>query len=576
MADERIIQRADLKFIEGSLGVISSNLAKVNDHVLEVDNRVEDLNQKHDIMKYELDKLIKSFNEYVGEYRRKTELQLANTQIIEVRQELETKYGYYGEVRRMATGILQGVDSRLITNETLQYTTEEVMIKAPGYWLAPTLLGVACWLRNDKETSERAVKESIRRDDYKTTLFFMLLCRRINRLEAVIKWVDRYFLHQNPRDLDREFVIILESISTGVFPPTAKEIMIRNVKEWVIELTQTDDFIDQQKDNWINFFAALKDTETQSQYPVLQEFAINWANLEVAIQLAKSNKKIFAHFGNILTSGSQNKSFLIKQLDELLNFLVTNFDDEELPLRKRERLCELIIEKKGDLDAAQALMDTEQKIFDEKVDFLQMLTNAAFNPEKSGASSATQALAVSISQPWIIEAFNSFVGTYRLKTPSRVEFDIDGFIESTADGSEEESLLYKQDIFYEEMKDKLIAEAKFPWNNVVVPALISIFGIFQIFNNIILGILLFLIGGFWIFRVYAQFKNYRNSIEQQVEERKQKAAAVLRSIMAETVEYRSEYKKEDQESDKVLNFLDEINSDQFMSLSSGVARSIIN
>ena len=81
-----------------------------------------------------------------------------------------------------------------------------------------------------------------------------------------------------------------------------------------------------------------------------------------------------------------------------------------------ERECELIIEKNGDKDAALAIMNTEEKIFEQKVDFLQMLTNAAFNPEKAGASAATQALAVSISQPWIVEAHDTFTANSRNKT----------------------------------------------------------------------------------------------------------------------------------------------------------------
>src|SRR5208283_1893269 len=104
-------------------------------------------------------------------------------------------------------------------------------------------------------------------------------------------------------------------------------------------------------------------------------------------------------------SSSYDFSASIKgKLDEILSRLVTNFDDEELPLQKQVRLNQLIVEKSGDKNSAQAVMDTEENIFNEKVDFLQMLTNAAFNPEASGGTKVTQALAVSISQPWIVEA----------------------------------------------------------------------------------------------------------------------------------------------------------------------------
>ncbi len=582
--------------IDKNLDIINKNLIAIGDNVLHVSKQVKtigdvvvslddsltELHQKHDTLALEVDKFSKSFEDYVGEYRRKTELQLAETQIVKIRQELEHKFGYYAEIRRMATGILQGVDNRLVTNDILQFATEEAMIKAPGYWLAPTLVCVACWLRDDKQTAERAVRESIRRDDYRTSLFFTLLTRRINRNDSTIKWIERYFRHQNPRDLDREFIVILEAVSTGIFPPASKDIMVQHVKDWVAELSQTDDFIDQQKDNWIEFYKAKKDTEAQKQYPILIQFATNWQMFEESLQIEKANKEIHSHFNLIISSGTNIYASLIKQLDELLKSLVTNFDDEELPLKKRERECELIIEKKGDKDAAFALMATEEKIFEQKVDFLQMLTNAAFNPGKSGASAATQALAISISQPWMIEAYNTFVAEYRIKIPQRVEFDIDGFKEATVDGSEEQDLLYKQSTYYEKLKDDLIANAKFPLKDTFIPGILIILGVWWTLDGIthpdisqLAWLLISAIGAFWIFRIWKQHESYKNSIEGQVEEKKIKAAAVLRGLLAETVECRYELKKEDNESENVLNFLNNINSDQFMSLSKGAARSIL-
>lgn len=576
MAEQVIsIRPADLSFIEGSLANLSSNISVVNDNVQLVGGSVMELKEKQETLEDELRRLASAFDDYVGEYRRKTELQAAKTDIISVRQELEQKFGYYAEIRRMGTGIVQAVDSRLVTSETLQYATEEAMIKAPGYWLAPTLVCMAAWLRNDQETAVRAVRESIRRDDYKTSLFFTLMCRRVKRVEAVLKWIDRYFQHQNPRDLDREFILILESVSTGVFPPASRELMVKNVKEWIKELSQTDDYINVQKENWNKFFVAKKESEEQTQYQALKDFAINWDSLEHSLKMAKANKPIFNHFNAIVTSGTHHHVTLEKQLDQLLRSLVTDFDDEELPLKKRERECELIIQKQGDKEAALEVLAAEEKIFEEKVDLLQMLSNAAFNPEKSGASTATQALAVSLSQDWIMEGYNTFLAGYRAGLPPYIEFEIDGWREQIADGSEQQELFYKQSVFYENMKDELMAAATFPWSKVVIPIIIIVFGLLGVISGQWLALAGPLIGAFWIFRVWKQNEDYKNNIDAQVEERKKQAAAVLGRLMIETVEYRDEFKREDDESETVLTFMNNINSESFMGLSKGAARSIL-
>ncbi|MGC8654569.1 MAG: hypothetical protein ACP5US_11330 [Candidatus Kryptoniota bacterium] len=45
------------------------------------------------------------------ESKLSSNLQLAETRVGNLRQELQIKFGYYAEIRRMATGILQAVDA---------------------------------------------------------------------------------------------------------------------------------------------------------------------------------------------------------------------------------------------------------------------------------------------------------------------------------------------------------------------------------------------------------------------------------------------------------------------------------
>ncbi|MCF8323077.1 MAG: hypothetical protein K9I26_08080, partial [Flavobacterium sp.] len=190
------------------------------------------LNFKQDQLESELVKLADAFADFVEADLKHKALQLAETRQGNLKQDLQIKFGYYAEVRRMATGILQGVDTGVVSDDTLKFTTEEVMIKAPGYWLAPALVALAAWIRSDKSTNEKALNEALKRDDYKTTLFFMLVMRRHTRNDASLKWLERYFMHQNPHNLDREFIIILEAVTTGVFPPAARQLMMSNVKSW--------------------------------------------------------------------------------------------------------------------------------------------------------------------------------------------------------------------------------------------------------------------------------------------------------------------------------------------------------
>jgi hypothetical protein len=532
------------------------------------------LNFKQDQLESELVKLADSFADFVEADLKHKSLQLAETRQGNLKQDLQIKFGYYAEVRRMATGILQGVDTGVISEDTLRFTTEEVMIKAPGYWLAPALVSLSAWIRNDKITTEKALKEALKRDDYKTTLFFMMVMRRLTRNDASLKWLERYFMHQNPHNLDREFIIILEAVSTGVFPPASKQLMMINVKNWIDQLTQGDNFIDKQKSQWIKFFEALGPLP-EGKYPLLEKFSTNWNSLENSLKEARTHDILNTHFKNIISSSSDFSKGIKVQLDEILSLLVTNFDDEELPLQEQVRLNQLIIQMDGDKAAAQAIMDAEKHIFDEKVDFLQLLTNASFNPELSGATKVTQALAVSISQPWILEAYDTFTAQCRNRIPQYVELSIDDFKTSTKDGSEENELLKEQETYYDKVLETELSKISFPYAAIIIGILICFLGFWAFSVHAILGFIGSGIGAVVIWSSISGYKKSKDKILETVEERKRKAKEVLRGCIAETVDYRIEHSTEDNNAEEVRNLISSITPEDFSSVSHETARSII-
>lgn len=564
---QQVISYADLTIINKALRSISSDLSGVH-------SELGTLNFKQDQLESELVKLADAFADFVAADIKHKALQLAETRQGNLKQDLQIKFGYYADVRRMATGILQGVDTGVVSDDTLKFTTEEVMIKAPGYWLAPALVALAAWVRSDRDTNEKALNEALKRDDYKTTLFFMLIMRRLARNEASMKWLERYFMHQNPHHLDREFIVILEAVTTGVFPPAARQLMMTNVKKWLDQLTQGDTYINEQKSQWVAFFEA-KGPLPEGKYPLLEKFSTNWDLLENSLKEAKTHDILNNHFNDIVSSSADFSKSVKVQLDEILSLLVTNFDDEELPLQEEVRLNQLIIQMHGDKTAAQAMMNAEKHIFDENVDFLQLLTNASFNPELAGATKVTQALAVSISQPWIIEAHDTFTAQSRSKIPQLVELNIDDFKTTTKDGSNENELIEEQEIFYKNMLDAKLRELSFPFTGVLIGVFICILGFWAFSLHPIAGIVGLGIGAVLIWNALNSHKKKKKRIIENIEERKQKAKEVLRGCIAETVDYRKEHTMEDRNAEKVRELLQSIIPEDFSSISKETARNII-
>lgn len=570
---ERIISYANLKRINEALSSISSNMSGIhsdlrllNNKQDLLENKQDLLNNKQDLLENELDKLTDAFASFVERDKKHKALQLAETRVGNLRQELQNKFGYYAEVRRMATGILQGVDTGIISDDTLKFITEEAMVKVRGYWLALSLVSLASWIRNDKKNSEKALNESLKKDDYKTTLFFMLVMRRLNRNEASLKWLERYFMHQNPHNLGREFIIILEAVTTGVFSPAARQMMMKNVKNWLDQLTQGDNFINEQKAQWVKFFEA-KGPLSNDNYPLLEKFAVNWNALELAMREAKTHSVLQSHFKNIFASSSDFSKSIKVRLDEILSLLVTNFDDEELPLQHQIRLNQLIIETDGDKNSTQAMVNVEKQIFDEKVNFLQMLTNAACNPELSGATKVTQALAVSISQLWIVEAHDTFTANSRNKIPATVDLDIGGFTSSTTNGSDEEEQLQKHEAFFNHILRNELSKLSFPIGMVIIGALICLGGLYGFTINPIVGIIGLGIGGVLIWISINNHNKAKKAITENIKERKTKSKEVLRGCIAEIVDYRKECATEDAKAESVKQLLSSIMPEDFASVS---------
>ena len=73
------------------------------------------------------------------------------------------------------------------------------------------------------------------------------------------------------------------------------------------------------------------------------------------------------------------------QLDEILNSLVSDFDDEEIH-SKEEKYNQFIVDFDGDEQRAQQNMAVEQTAFEVHKDFTQLLTDATMKPESSHAS----------------------------------------------------------------------------------------------------------------------------------------------------------------------------------------------
>lgn len=237
MAEQLVVVQADLSRIERNLGAIHESLGVLGGNVDTVNSNVK-------VVYDEIGSLAKDFHEFVMMQGKANRLQQAETRLVQIRQELEQKYGHYEIVRRTTTGILQANDLGVVRKDTISTATEELMLATPNYWLAPCLVALAAWINDQPELAEKALKEGIKRNDEKTSLFFALICRRADRKAACLKWTQRYLENQDEENLDRKTIIILDAFASGLLGADLEGVISKQMTAWLERLAEKPGFVE--------------------------------------------------------------------------------------------------------------------------------------------------------------------------------------------------------------------------------------------------------------------------------------------------------------------------------------------
>lgn len=552
--------------LEQSLHTVNHNITAVQSQIATMEQKIEDTGNV-------LEMLAEEFREYVRKDMLMKNVQLAETRLVKVRQELENKYGHYEEVRRRAIGILQAVDSQLVRKETFVTASEEQLLAVPRYWLAPCLVALSAWLNDDKPLAEKAIVEALQRDDEKTSLFFALVTRRGGRYQSSRRWLERYFGQQDPNELNREIVILIDGFSNGIFGPDARSKCGLLIKGWIDEISQKTGFVEEQREQWKNALLARKEKLPDGVYPYLQKYSSTWPVMAEALQGAKLHHIIFQYFNFVLLQEIIPTKNLVSVVDELLDVLVREFDAEELPLRQQERWNDLIVTEDGDEDGAHELFDNE-KVLEEKVDFTQLLTNFAMYPQQSKASVATQKLAIALSKDWIIDAHKDLTAEIRNGLPLDIEITLDTWTGTSRDGSNEEMLVQDLEAHIEEKKKQaLLSNAiSLPSWIMLVLSIVFIFMGSDSWTFRILSIVCALIFVFNLISSKLNVKVIHEEYEKMFENNKQ----ILLATLSDIVDFRREYEEEDAKADAVSALISQVTPEQYTYSTYDPARAIIS
>ena len=361
----------------------------------------------------ELRQLRREFEAFVEQSERLAAVQQSETKVVNLKAELDRQFGHYAAVRRTSTGLLQAFDIGNVSNKTVQSISEELMIQTPRYWLAPALVTLAAWSRDNREIADKSVAEAFARDKNKASLFFALVLRRQGRMEASVRWLRHYLTSLDPLALTREFAVILEATSYDAFGPAGQRLLSTAMSEWVKELRTRDDIVESQINLW------RREIQTQGQalaptlFPALATVSPQWGQVKGTLEKASALPLVLEKYTAVRNHDGSIPRVLEDLLDDILDQLVSEYDDEELPLRREVRFHEAIIEERGHRDRAQAKADLLLRALERTDDVVTLQTTAAITPELMGVSTQTQRIAIGVGQQDFRTALGRHTAEYR-------------------------------------------------------------------------------------------------------------------------------------------------------------------
>ena len=557
---------------------LSSHINQVQDQIDEVYSHLDSkVNAVYASLSTALQAMNDELTEFIDVQKKANRLNQAETRVVKIRQEIEKKFGHYDIVRRTTQGILQADDLELVKKSTIHNTTEELFITTPNYWLAPCLVALAAWINDDPELAKKAVKEAVRRDDEKTCLFFTILCRRANRMPASLKWVRRYLAQQDETHLNRHAIIILDGLMTGLWGIDSENVISAQLDEWLEKLEAQQNFTENQI------------SVDDNAYKTISRYSPTWNSLKLVLSASRVHDKAYKHFKAIFDR-KESVGDTIQVLDELLNNLVTNYDDEEIPLRKEEMLENLIIQYQGDEAVAQSKMEVEKKVFEDEKDYMQLLLEAAFNPDTTHASAATCKFAVAVCKNYIVDAHSEITTLYRSKIPNEIELAIPStnvtpngsaqsygypeFKNKTEDGSNEEIIINSLTEHTESALQKVISNETKRLNKtknivVVIASIIGVIGLIILLTDFVGAVLLIpAIASIPLAFYFIKHKiaSLTTAIRTVFEAQRDIYKNTIHTFCAEVVDYRTELASKDKEASNVIEYIDGLVPNEYIHL----------
>lgn len=520
-----------------------SNLDQtINSFKSRVDVKVNDVSTSTAHIQATTDRIYENIERFKTELMHGEESQIAHENILRIDQIIKEQFSNHVTIRRTVMGVVRDFDINLVRNSTIQELSEELWITSSRYWLSYALIAITAWINNYPEVAKNALAESGRKDAIKTTLFFCLMNLRFGRMEAAKKWFFEYFKTLDPTMLQQETAILLQAFLNGIFgkDKELEQEVIDLIDDWVTIINENEKVSTELLDAYETYIRNLN-VSVPFSYESVLKFCVNSKELERSFKDVSRFEMLLQFVKSLdVDAVQQNDANYKSRIDAILINLISNYDEEELELKKQQEYYRCIVENNGEIAQAEAQFKAMEELENQRYNIGKQMIKWAVYDDDGQTDIQVRKFGFQNTKSWFTGAVNAFDIKMQEAFPSEYRLHIDQW-EGVSNGNDMAEQTESMKVFFENNKFQYVFVNK-P-NAVAAILLVASAGLafVTLFSLIITAIA----AGFLVFNGLKAWKAYPARVQAAVNH--------LNNVLNEITEFKRYYQEERAKKDEVLS-----------------------
>ena len=531
---------AELDVAIQNVGVLIRNCQTVDKQMFQEMKVLSDEVGHADISTKEV---FQALNELTVQYFTFKSISTASKNVTQYNDEYYTRFSNYHELRRISLGYVVGLDTNIISSETMRKKVEKAYLQNSEYWLAYCISAVMLWASKEQEAAKRAISKSLSINYFNSCLFYLLINLRFNRIDAAKKWYVNYLDRADMNNLGEEWQYLLQAYLFGAFGADEEfQSVVANSFQDMLSQVQatTVDFAKKFTKKALQF-AELYAHKTSQEFTILGRTCKEYQQLKSLLSTAEKNTQIAKYYDDLADAELTETEELPQRIENVLYSLVNNYDADELEVVKKIKYNEAVINARGDVAIAQANYNATFAEHNKKKNLGDLMLSWAFADDTAQTDVSVKRFAISFMKEQIAKGFEKFAEDYRAKEKDKYTFDID---ECIIECNENEYPVAEKQLnkYYDKNKLKNTFKDKqvLIYTGLCALAVILLTILFFAYTPVllVLGIILAIAGSFLLWRRIVDMGKI-------LKEKKRKGQLLLKQALEELAQWRSAYKDAD-------------------------------